>query len=305
MDALSDVLRALRLSGTVYFRADFQAPWGMAMQAGQFANFHLVVRGECWVTTPGCENALELGPGDIVVFPRGDAHSIVEKPDAAADPAKSLLATGRQEAGTRIFGGDGQRTTTMICGHFEYDRDGAHPLFDHLPEMIHLKSDGQRSWIESASQLTELESGSARQGSSAIVDRLAEVLLIQVLRAYLERTDDPKGFLGALSNPGLSRALLAIHQAPSRPWTVEAAAKLAGMSRSVFSQRFRDAVGMSPIQYVARWRMLRARELLVSTQQSLAEIAAAVGYESEFAFAKAFKKSYGESPGALRRQRAG
>ncbi len=302
MDALSQVLRALRLTGTVYFRANFSAPWGMKMQGGPFANFHLVVSGTCWVRHSKDSDAIELRAGDLVLFPHGDTHSLVENPGTEADPAEAVLATEREDGSTTVFGGDGPVTTTLLCGHFSYDRSGSHPLFSHLPAMLLVRSSQEaNTWISVATQLAELETKSDQYGSSASVDRLAEVLLIGVLRSYLESMDTPTGFLAALGDPGLCHVLLEIHNAPKEAWTVERAATIAGMSRSVFADRFRANTGMTPMQYVTHFRLLHAKELLLSSQASLAEIAADIGYQSEFSFAKAFKKQFGSPPGQFRK----
>ncbi|GAB4373088.1 MAG: AraC family transcriptional regulator [Acidobacteriota bacterium] len=300
-DLLSDVLRRTALRGTVYFKADFAAPWAMAIGRRQVAAFHVLVRGRCFVRDD--DGLVELQPGDIVVYPHGDPHALLSEPDAHPVPAEDLLATN-PESGMAL-GGRGD-ISTLICGHFERDTRLEHPLFATLPGRIHLpaRGDGDASWLATATELAVLESGSRRAGSAAVTDRLAEVLLIQVLRLWAERLERPAGFLSALSDAGLSRALALLHQHPENTWTVEQLARAARMSRSHFAARFRESVGVTPIAYLAEWRMLLARRLLEEGTDSVARVAEQVGYSSEWAFSKAFKRAWGENPGAVRRRSA-
>ena len=307
MDILSDVLRALRLKGTIYFQADFCAPWGMDIKGGAIANFHLVVAGTCWLRWEGSPAPLPISEGELILFPHGHRHALVHVADGAAPPAEQLLAADRTQDGTRkIYGGEGQ-ATNLICGHFEYDREGRHPLFASLPPLIHLKSrdTSEAGWLETASRLAVMESGSQLKGSGAVVDRLAEVMLIQTLRAYAERLSEPEGFLAALADHALSSALALIHNHPEQQWSVNDLARRTGVSRSVFAERFKTMLGTSPMQYLTLWRMQKARELLQSEDHAVAEVAEAVGYQSEWAFARAFKRVFGMGPGAMRREGQG
>ncbi len=205
-------------------------------------------------------------------------------------------------AAPSCVGGVG-RPTTLICGHFDWDRSARHPLLESLPTVIQLPAgDGpDAAWIATAVQLTVLESTARRPGTAAVVDRLAEALLIQVLRAHLDRLDRPAGFLAALGDPPLARALHHLHQEPGRGWTLDELARSAGMSRSHLAARFRETVGTTPIRYLNSWRMARAKDLLRATEQTIAQVAEHTGYQSEFAFAKAFKRYFGVTPGAARR----
>jgi len=303
MDVLADVLRALRLRGTAYFRADFRAPWGMAIARDDVANFHIVVDGRCTATwdehAPGCD----LNAGDLLVFPHGLPHALRDDAQTPAVPAPELLAGRRTtEAGRIEFGGTGE-AAEIICGHFELDQGSAHPLLVALPKVLILRS-GEGTdpeWVATATRLAVLESGSQRPGSSAIVDRLAEALMIQLIRAHAERSQMDSGFLAALSCRMLGPALAAIHEDPSAGWSVDMLARRIGASRSSFAARFKAVLGTTPMQYVTDWRMQGARELLRTRDLSIAQVAERVGYVSEFAFAKAYKRTFGEGPGATRR----
>lgn len=295
-DVLSETLEALRLQGTAYFKAEFRAPWGMAIPAKDVAAFHVVVEGGCWLRA--CGGTRRLGHGDVVLFPEGSAHELVHAPEAPASPAGELLGSDQAEG----YGGSGS-ATTLVCGHFSYDRQALHPFFAALPELVHVPGTEapHASWVATASQMAAAESASGERGAAVVVDRLAEALLLQTLRQFLATSPSPRGFLAAADDPAIGRALANIHAHPGQRWTVRDLAREAGVSRSGFAQRFRELVGESPMRYLARWRMLAARRLLASGTLSTAEVAERVGYESEFAFAKAFKRFFGEGPGSARR----
>jgi AraC family transcriptional activator of mtrCDE len=273
-DVLAKALEAIRLRGTVYFKADFRAPWDMSIPSKEIAAFHVVAAGECWLRVDGAKPH-RLRAGDIAMLPHGTAHELVHE--------ASL--------------------TTLVCGHFEYDHRGLHPFFRSLPTLIHIPANDaeQSSWLEAAGRLAAAESSSKNRGASAVVDRLAEALLLSTLRLYLEHERAPQGFVAAAKDPQIGLALAEIHDQPQRDWTLAELAKTAGLSRTVFASRFRDLVGDTPMRYLSRWRMLTARDLLEEAHLSTAEVAERVGYRSEFAFAKAFKRAFGKGPGQYRR----
>jgi len=300
VDVLAKTLEALRLRGTVYFEADFRAPWGLAIPSGDVAAFHVVAAGSCWLRARG--DATLLSQGDIVLLPHGGAHELVHEADADARPAEEVLSEPNDEGSLPSYGGDGT-ATTLVCGHFEYDRHALHPFFRTLPELVHVSAgqEEQATWLATASRLAAAESASRQRGASAVVDRLAEVLLMQTLRLFFENSPEPRGFLAAVKDPSIGRALSSIHRDPARDWSVPELARVAALSRSAFSERFRELVDESPMRYLSNWRMLKARELLQNDSISVAEVASQVGYRSEFSFAKAFKRYHGQGPGAVRR----
>jgi len=312
VDVLAKTLEALHLRGTVYFKADFLAPWGMAMPSGDVASFHVVAAGRCWLRTRG--GATLLKQGDIVLLPHGLAHELAHQEDAEARPAEEVFSEpktvasrssdgeGSSDGGGPSFGGEGE-ATTLVCGHFEYDRRALHPFFRTLPELVHVSAgqEEQAAWLATAARLAAAESVSRQSGASAVVDRLAEALLMQTLRLFLDCTPEPRGFLAAVRDPSVGRALSSLHRDPARDWSVPELAAVAALSRSAFSDRFRELVGESPMRYLSNWRMLMARELLRDRSVSVAEVAGQVGYRSEFSFSKAFKRHYGQGPSAARR----
>ena len=306
MDILSDILQTLKLRGTVYFHASFHAPWGMTIPEGEFANFHIVTDGTCWMKPAQDQNPIPVGEGDVLIFPRGESHILCDDPRSEAIQANDLLSCPRWVADLAgiAFGGDGARTTRLICGHFEYDRDFPHPLFESLDPCIHIKAGEatDTSLIAQASKLAADLSRHARPGNDAVVDRLAEALFIQAMVAHVRNRDDSDSFLVAVQDQHIGQALKLLHADMAHEWTLPELAKACHMSRSVFAERFRALVGEPPMVYLARWRMLKARELLVGTTLPICDIAETVGYQSEFAFAKAFKKIVGNTPGSLRRE---
>lgn len=306
MDLLTDILTTLRLRGTVYFHADFHSPWGMDIRGGQFANFHIVTKGQCWLRWQDDQDALILAEGDLVVFPHGHRHIISDNPDSNAEPAEDLLAKSRPgPSGKVLYGGDGQ-ATSLICGHFEYDRSQQHPLLAALPAAMPFRARdmAEAEWVQTVARMTASESASSRPGASAIVDRLAEVLLVQLIRSYIEQLSTDDGFMAAMKDRAIGIALEKIHQNPESQWDVQHLAKIAGLSRSAFASRFSQQVGVGPMQYLTNWRMQQAAELLVNTGYSMAQIAERVGYTSEWSFAKAYKRTFGIGPGAYRRNTA-
>jgi len=295
-DLVSRTLEALRLRGTVYFEADFRPPWGMAIPSKELAAFHVVSAGECWLRVDGVE-PLHLGAGHLALLPRGDAHELVHEARGTARPAAEALE--RQRSVAESAG----PATTLVCGHFEYDRRALHPFFRSLPSIVHIAigDEEQSSWLAAAARLAAAESSASQRGASAVVDRLAEALLLQTLRLYLDHASEPRGFFAAARDPRIGRALASIHETPGRDWTLAELARVAGLSRSAFSERFRVLVGDTPMRYLSSWRMLSARSLLEDRGLSTAEVASHVGYQSEFAFAKAFKRTFGIGPGESRR----
>jgi len=300
MDALSDILRLIRLRSTVYFRSDFQSPWGMKMDASSVAQFHIVVRGSCYLNFAESEAPVLLSTGDIVVFPHGEEHWLADDPANKKIPGQKVLESIKNNL--PAFQGD-RVSTTLVCGHFEFDRDLNHPFFEALPQLIHLSSmtNTEVNWIESVTGIIMQEVNSSHPGSDVIVDRLAEVLFIQVLRYYMRQQNVTKGFFAALTDTQINNALKLIHSKPENSWTLENIAKEIGMSRSAFAARFKMLVGDTPLEYITKWRMTKARELLKNPQKPLIVIAEQVGYTSEAAFNRAFKRVFKHNPGYIRR----
>lgn len=298
-DPLSDVLDLVRLRSAVYFLADFRPPWGMAMDAGPFGQFHVVVRGQCWFRADGEES--QLSAGDVVVFPGGAGHALTDRPGGAVVPGRRVLEA--QQTGREIFG-SGEPDARLLCGHFEFDRGLNHPLLKELPAVLRVEGMTQRhsSWFDSIAAALVRETDSEAAGADVVVKRLAEVLFVQVLRDYLAAAQPTHGFLAAIGDQRLARSLRFMHQRFGEAITLDAIADAANMSRSSLAARFKDVLGQTPMAYVSHWRLLCAGERLKTTGAPVAAIAMDVGYGSEAAFGRAFKKQFDVSPGAFRRQ---
>jgi len=300
MDTLSDSLSLVRLRGVVYFRERFAAPWGMDMPASPVAQFHYVARGHCVLMNSVRDAPLALSAGDIVVMMRGDEHALADTPASHRIPGPAVLAA--HQAGDSLLDGDGE-PTVLVCGHFELDHRYRHPMLDELPSVIHLAhpEPERRSWLDSIAEAIMAEAAADAPGGDLVINRLAEVLFVHVLRRHIAETDIGHGHLAALKDPRLIKALDQLHARTDRALSLADLATAAGMSRSAFAERFRRVVGMTPMRYLADWRMLKARALLETGALSIADAAAQVGYESEAAFARAFKKQFGTPPGRIRR----
>ncbi len=304
MDLLSDILQTVKLRGAVYFHARFQSPWGMKIPAGQFANYHIVTDGKCWVESDALEKPILLKKGDMVLFPRGDSHSLVDTLQSDIVTADELLSNARKTGNNEvIFGGNGSHSSSLICGHFEYNRECPHPLFETLPPLIHISASDNLNvnWFSTASELAAQISASSSMGKNAVINRLAESLFIQALADYLNTVDDLSSFLAATQDRNIGFVLQSIHDEIAHDWSIAELARIASMSKSVFSSKFHSMVGEPPIIYLARWRMLKAREMLTETTLPISLISEKVGYQSEFSFSKAFKKMTGLTPGTVRK----
>lgn len=298
MDVLSDVLRTMGVNGAVLSRPRARAPWGLHFTARQGASLHVVSRGACWLRLDGGATPVELVQGDVVLLPHGTGHAIADHPETPMVELAALAANEGDRAAP--YGGDGPMTA-LVCGAYAFDPGGDHPLLRALPPLMHLPAMERDDALGAAVRLLAGEIERCHPGVEAVVDRLVEVLLVYVLRAWIDRQPaDRPGWLGALPDPQIGRALALVHEAPGHRWTVEALGAAVGLSRAAFARRFGDAVGESPIAYLARWRMTVAADLLRGGDEPLAAIAERVGYESEFAFAKAFKRLRGQAPGRYR-----
>lgn len=297
-DALSDILRLIRLKGCVYFQSDFSSPWGMEMGTTPFAQFHVVVRGQCWLSLGETQHFLTTG--DIIIIPHGNAHDLRDEPQSTCVPGLEVL--GAIQSGETPFA-DGEFTTRLLCGHFEFDRDLNHPFVTDLPELICVKGMGRKheGWLEAITPILVGETGAGEPGADSIAERLAEVLLIQVLRIHAQDQTTGQGFLTALGDRRINAALKYIHSATEQDVTLDDIARAVGMSRSNLAARFKDLVGDTPMNYLTTWRMLRAKDILRSGTLPIVDVAEQVGYTSEAAFSRAFKRAYNQNPSHYRR----
>ncbi len=303
MDALTDILNTLRLSSSLYFRTELTAPWGIEVPAKpQVARFHIVIRGQCWLRVDG-DQGIHMSNGDLVVVPHGASHSICDAPATDPLPLDEVLnAVAYDGQGPLVYGGDGPGCC-LVCGELAFDDLGNHPLLEHLPPKLYVTGDSSYNtqWLDSALGFIAHEAANAEPGATAIIDRLSEIILIQVIRATLAATEERIPFLSVFADQRINRVLSAIHANPAENWSVERLGRLVNMSRSSFSNRFSELADMTPLQYVIFVRMQRASRLLIETDTALSRVAEGIGYQSEAAFSQAFKKQFGIRPGEFRR----
>jgi AraC-like DNA-binding protein len=304
MDVLADVVEMTRTGAAVSMRIEIRSPWALRSPASLGATFHVVLQGTCWLDPESRSSPLALGPGDVVLLPRGGRHVLADDP--RTPPLDVGCLDGSAPVNTSALGGEGAKAL-VLSGGYKLDWNRPHPLLAALPDVIHVPADpGRHPSLRSAIAVLGEELGSESPGSSAVVTALIDALLPLIVRAWLE--DGPACAGGhwpeAFSDPGVNGALERIHAEPERAWTVADFAREVGLSRAAFARRFTRAVGEPPLAYLARWRMTIAGRLLRQSDLKLAAVADRVGYRSEFAFAKAFKRDYGVAPGAYRRQLA-
>jgi AraC-like DNA-binding protein len=306
VDPLGEALHFLRMSGIFYSRSELTAPWGLALPAMQGTlMFHVVTAGRCWLQVEGAADRL-LQPGDLALVPHGQGHRLASEPGVAG---ARLFDLPREYAGERyevIRHGGGGAATSIVCGAVRFDHPAARRLVEVLPKVICVAGADslQAEWLPSTLRLMAAEARALRPGGEAVVTRLADILVIQAIRAWLEH--DPAaqtGWLGALRDRQIGRAITLIHRHPGRAWTVAGLAREVAMSRSAFAARFSALVGEPPMHYVTRWRMHVGLTQLQEEGANLAELAERLGYQSEAAFSRAFRRFLGVSPGAARRER--
>jgi AraC-like DNA-binding protein len=315
-DVLSDVLRAVRLTGAVYFDFELSSPWvaeappsrdiaAKVMPGAQrVIEYHLIARGTCWGHAIGQE-PMQLREGDLILFPQGDPHVLSSAPGMRAEPDMTVFARSTTPLPLVYeLGGGGPERARVVCGFLGCDERPYNPLLTALPNVIHLSAaapHGSPGWLGTLLNIAVSESGGARAGSENVLARLSELMFVEAIRRYIEMLPPAEsGWLAGLRDPVVGQALAALHGTADEPWTVERLARLVGVSRSVFAERFTEMVGQPPMQYLALWRMQLASRLLAEGRV-VAAVADAVGYESEAAFSRAFKKLVGQGPAAWRK----
>jgi AraC-like DNA-binding protein len=316
-DLLSDVLRSVRLDAAYFYKVVATEPWRVDSEeprrgeprvlpaSEHLIAYHVLVEGRCWGGVRGSP-LREMCAGDIIVFPEGGPQCMASDPEASAKP---LVADALPEAPRLPFvvqmGGGSERTATFVCGYLGCDRRPFNPLLASLPRMliVHGEADG---WLQAFVRNALAEAELGRSGGELVVARLAELMFIEVLRRHLATlSPDERGWLAGVRDEIVGRALARLHEEPAHPWTLEELASESASSRSVLAERFTSLIGEPPMQYLARWRMQLAARRLASSTAKVSSIAREVGYDSEAAFSRAFKRLVGESPAQWRAQRSG
>ncbi|HEY2187515.1 MAG TPA: AraC family transcriptional regulator [Caldimonas sp.] len=316
MDALSETLRVVRLVGAIFLQGRFSAPWCyfspradsaaplLEPNAEKIVIFHLITEGECFVEIDG-EPPTRLIAGDAIVFPQGDAHVMTSEPGLKPATGARLDTIFARRPRLLAYGGGGA-TTRLICGYLACDTRLARMLLTGLPKLVRVNVRGSNAgtWLEASVRYALAEARSPRPGGSGVLAKLSEVLFIEVLRLYMnEQGDGRTGWLAGVGDRIVGAALNALHSRPAHAWTLEELASAAATSRSVLAERFQLLVGSSPMHYLTQWRMLLAANLLSGSNASLARIAEDIGYQTDTAFSRAFRREYGTPPATWRRTR--
>jgi AraC-like DNA-binding protein len=331
-DTLSDVLRTVRLRSALFFDLSCAGKWlaeapgsekiaAMVMpEVDQVMDYHVVTAGECWIAVHG-EQPLRLRAGDIVILPQGDPHVVSSAPGMRAEPQVDWyremkmhnrpFRLAQQSAaalpGPPTCGGEPGRDykvdTSLVCGFIGYDKRPFNPLLATLPRMLHLPATSGSAWGSAFAKLAASESAGARPGSEALLERMSEMMFVDALRRHIDALpEDSHGWLAGLRDRFVGRALALLHEKPAHGWSIDELGNQVGLSRSALHERFVELIGLPPIQYLAQWRMQLASRMLRETQSSVLSIALHIGYDSEAAFGRAFKRLVGMPPAAWRRK---
>jgi AraC-like DNA-binding protein len=325
-DTLSDVLRGVRLRGAVFFNVSASNEWASEAPASRelaplmlrgvdhVIEYHAVARGSCWAGITGGP-AVQLFAGDVVMFPHGDAHVVSSAPGMRGNPDFTWFAETKVDqlplnltvGGQSVLGSaspDGHAETSIVCGFLGCDVQPFNPLIAALPRLLHLRADGDNAWITNFTQQAVAESNARRPGGEAMLARMSEMMFVDAVRRYADQLPpQSEGWLAGLRDRFVGRALALMHEQPAQRWTIDELGRCVGLSRSALHERFAGLIGVPPMQYLAQWRMQAAARLLLETRSTVASIAVEVGYDSEAAFARAFKRSVGKPPAAWRRER--
>lgn len=317
MDALSEAMRAVRVAGALFFNGEFAAPWRFATPAQdkvapivspeseRLVLFHLITEGQATARTAGHDD-VALTAGDIVVFPQGDAHEMWNGRTAKLFPGARLLPKlAKGELATEKWGGTGA-VTRIICGYLGCESHAESSFLSGLPAVfkVNVRSGPGGAWIESAILNSVNEIEAQRAGRSAVLAKLAETLFVETLCRYMDELPPGRiGWLATARDPKVGQALALLHREPARAWTLPDLARASGTSRTVLADRFVTLMGESPLAYLARWRLQLAARRLMTTDRKVLQVAYDVGYESEAAFNRAFRRAFGMPPARYRRER--
>jgi len=291
-DLLSDVLQGLRMRARIFKQGSYCGEWALHAERASGLIFHLIGRGQAWVHREGMREPVAVNGGDLVMLPHAHTHW------------HQLSGTPRRQRGLRDITAGAGPFTTVLCVQVDFDAGMANPILHGLPPLIVVHSEDRDTSAElhalARLMLVEYEAGAA--GRQGVLDRLAEAMFVMVLRHHMQHAPEVRGFLAALKDERIARALAALHRSPAARWRVDMLARGAGMSRTIFAERFAALLGRTPMQYLAGWRMHLADEMLRQRRSSVAQIAERIGYQTESAFRRAFSRLRGAGPGEVRRK---
>jgi AraC-like DNA-binding protein/mannose-6-phosphate isomerase-like protein (cupin superfamily) len=301
MDALSTVLEAVGLRSVVYSKFPLATPWGLDIVKDENSQFWRLVSGSCTVGSPD-GRVIEMAEGDLIFVPHGSAHWIADSATSLRMPSPEFVKARRE--GIPVFT-NGDNKTILVAGHFEFDYQLLHPFLKDLPPVIHIRQyvTENQLLVKEVTQLMLEELNNERPGSGVMLKCLSEIMFVNIIRAYLEQDMPDSGFLSALNDPRISKALKLMQDSPQNDWTLGSLASKVGMSRSVFFTQFKKLVHETPLSYLTNWRIRQAQKLLITDNSNISEIAANVGYQSEAAFNRIFKSKTGQTPAVYRRSK--
>jgi AraC-like DNA-binding protein len=317
MDVLSEVLRVVRLEGALFFNGEFSAPWCLSSsrsidvahyfspEAGHLIIYHFLTEGRAYARLPEGRRE-ELTAGDIVIFPHGDAHFLGNgSPEKPVDSFQTFAKNITQGLKVARFGGGGE-ITRFVCGFMACEPRLSQVFLAGLPKIlkVHVANEPSGQWLENSIRFSVAEVSGSNAGSGLVLAKLSEVLFVETLRRYISALPPGEiGWLAGARDPIIGQTLAFLHKEPAHPWTISNLARRVGLSRTQLAERFRHFVGESPMAYLAQWRLKLGAEILQSTDNSVAEVAAAVGYGSEAAFNRAFRREFDCPPAQFRRNR--
>jgi len=304
MDALAAVLAVAGVRGAIAATVNAAEPWGLSLDAVPRAAFHAVTDGTAWLRVRG-EPGIRLMPGDLVLLPAGAAHTLASGPGAHAQPWDGLAAGQALAPGGELTIGTGTVQTRILCASYHQDPAVTLPLLTLLPDVLHIPASRANPGLDATLRLLASELGQPQPGAAAVLNRLVDILLVQILRIWTASGTSPArpaSWLTALTDPIAGPALALLHTQPERPWTVDAMAAGIGVSRATLARRFAAKVGQSPAAYLTRWRMDLAAQRLRDTDDTAGAIARSLGYTSEYAFNRAFTRQRRTPPGRYRAQ---
>jgi AraC-like DNA-binding protein len=319
MDALSDVLRVVRLKGGVFLHAEFTAPWcvysqiepkdlaSLMQSTAHLVLYHYVVEGHMQAQIPG-QQPHRIEAGEVVIFPHNHGHLLGSRLDLPPVPSRNVVHVSPEGGLWVIRHGGGGEPTKIVCGFLGCDRLDGNPLAASLPQMLRFdtRRGAAAAWMRSTLEFAAAEITGRRAGSETVLAKLSELLFVEAIRRHVEELPQEKsGWLAGLKDPFVSRALGLLHARVAEQWTVDDLGREVGLSRSALADRFTRLIGEPPMRYLANWRLQVAAHQLRNGDTTIARVAEQVGYESEAAFNRAFKRSFGTPPAAWRRQTAG
>ena len=296
---LDDVLQTLRFSGSVFFRSELAAPWGMSLDKLTRPRFHISLKGDFLVGVENSNKAVAINEMDIVMLPHGEMHWIADKKES--ERISSSVAANACELGSPKFQ-LGNITNKVICGLVHFDDEMSHPILDSLPSILHFSNIHDNDSIWMTVKLLEKETSKIQGNRNLIVDRLTEVLFLQLMHKFIEETAELSGFFAGLRDQRVKKVLELIHQRPQFAWTLEMLGDRVGMSRATLVRQFKLAVGMPPMTYISQWRMMKAYELLKYTNRSVEYVAESVGFSSSRTLTKAFQRHFELTPKEVRKK---